>query len=241
MLTKTQIDKLGYQLRDGSIDADVIRKLEVVRGEYFGAYSYVEDILANKLNYRLTGRPAKSTLAIIEKLRRESSRLSQVQDIAGCRIVAENVRVQDDICETIKVMLSDVTVVDRREKPTNGYRAVHLIARHKGWPVEIQVRSQLQHAWAEISEKISDAYGQEIKYGKGEVWAIEFLDRLSLLSEKLEEADTRIVDFKRNKEILLDESQRMGRSPRKVLEDAGLKRRLAFYRVRAHFDGLRGR
>lgn len=241
MLTKNQIDRLGYQLRDGQIDSDVVRKLEAVRGEYFGAYIHVEDVLTNKLSYRVTGRPAKSTLAIVEKLRRESSRLSQVQDIAGCRIVAENVRVQDQICETIVVMLGDVTTVDRRLKPTNGYRAVHLVARHKGWPVEIQVRTQFQHAWAEISEKISDAYGQEIKYGQGEQWALDFLSQLSLLSERLEAADTRIVDFNRDRSVLMRESERRGKSPRKILKKAGLQRRLAFYRIREHFDALKGR
>lgn len=241
LLTKNQIDKLGDQLRDGQIDADVIRKLERVRSEYFGAYVYVDDVLTNKLNYRVTGRPAKSTLAIVEKLKRESSRLSQVQDIAGCRIVAANVRVQDEICETIGVMFSDVTNIDRRVKPTNGYRAVHLVARYKGWPVEIQVRTQFQHAWAEISEKISDAYGQEIKYGRGEQWAIDFLSRLSVLSERLEAADTRMVDLNRDRSVLIHESEKRGKSPRKVLDEAGLQRRLAFYRIREHFEKLQGR
>lgn len=241
MLTKNQIDKLGYQLRDGQIDATVIQRLEAVRQEYLVAYRHVEEVLAHKVGYRLTGRPAKSTLSIIEKLRRESARLSQIQDIAGCRIVAENIVVQDNICENIAVLLDDVTKIDRRLKPTNGYRAVHLVARHEGWPVEIQVRTQIQHAWAEISEKIADRYGQGIKYGVGEPWAIEFLSRLSHLGEKLEKEDGRLIELRTNRSFALQEAARHRRSARKVIEDAERGRRLVYYKIREHFASLANR
>jgi putative GTP pyrophosphokinase len=239
LLSKNQIDKLGDQLREGRIDAEVLRKLEAVRAEYAGAYLRVEHILTEVLGYKVTGRPSKSTVAVIEKLKRESARLSQIQDIAGCRIVAENVRVQDDICHAATVMLGDVSTIDRRLKPTNGYRAVHLIARYDGRPVEIQVRTQLQHAWAEISEKISDAYGQGIKYGQGESWAVEFLDELSSLTARMEAVDTKLVDFKRRSEFLADEAARKKKAPRKIVEELKLDRRLLLYRIREHFRKLR--
>lgn len=238
LLTKNQIDKLGDQLRKGLIDAEALGKLEAVRAEYSGAYLQVEHTLTEVLGYKVTGRPSKSTVSIIEKLKRESARLSQIQDIAGCRVVAENVRVQDDICHATSVMLGNVTVIDRRLKPTNGYRAVHLIARHDGWPVEIQVRTQMQHAWAEISEKISDAYGQGIKYGQGAEWAVEFLAELSDLTAQIEAVDTKLVDFKRDKTALPREAARRKKSARKTIEAIRLERRLLFYRIRAHFGKL---
>jgi ppGpp synthetase/RelA/SpoT-type nucleotidyltranferase len=36
-------------------------------------------------------------------------------------------------------------VIDRREKPSHGYRAVHVIVECGGRMVEIQVRTELQH------------------------------------------------------------------------------------------------
>lgn len=241
VLSKHQIDKLGDQLREGRIDAQAIRNLDSVRAQYVDAYIRVEHILGGMLGYRLTGRPSKSTVAIIEKLRRESTRLSQIQDIAGCRIIADNIRVQDEICHAATVMLGDITVIDRRLKPTNGYRAVHLVARYKGWPVEIQVRTQLQHAWAEISEKISDAFGQGIKYGSGETWAVDFLAKLSALTEEMEGIDTKLADFKRDTKTLAHEAEKRRKSARKVFEETRLARRLVFYKIRDHFNSISNR
>lgn len=59
------------------------------------------------------------------------------------------------------------TVVDRRSAPSYGYRAVHVIVEVDGRFVEIQVRTALQHTWAETSEKLSDVIDPAIKYGGG--------------------------------------------------------------------------
>jgi ppGpp synthetase/RelA/SpoT-type nucleotidyltranferase len=50
-------------------------------------------------------------------------------------------------------------VFDRRKHPSHGYRAVHRVVRADALSVEIQVRTRLQHLWAEFSEKTSDALG----------------------------------------------------------------------------------
>ncbi len=38
----------------------------------------------------------------------------------------------------------------------------------KGKLIEIQIRTALQHLWADLSEKSSDLLGQAIKYGRGD-------------------------------------------------------------------------
>ena len=63
------------------------------------------------------------------------------------------------------------SVVDRREQPSHGYRAVHVLVQEAGKIVEIQVRTSLQQLWAELSEKASDVLDPAIKYGRGpEAW-----------------------------------------------------------------------
>lgn len=186
MLSNSQIDKIGDQLREGRIDAECIRKLEVFRSLFGDAYAFVENTFKDKLKLNITGRPSKSTVAIIEKLKRESIRLSQIQDIAGCRVLTTNLASQDHLIQVARVFLGDVEIDDKRLAPTNGYRAVHLIVKRGGRLVEVQVRTRLQHVWAEFSEKVSDAFGQAIKYGSGEEWAVSFLLDLSTVTAKLE-------------------------------------------------------
>jgi ppGpp synthetase/RelA/SpoT-type nucleotidyltranferase len=59
-------------------------------------------------------------------------------------------------------------MIDRRNNPSHGYRAVHLVVRYEKKLVEIQVRTHLQHLWAELSEKLSDQVGLALKYGGGD-------------------------------------------------------------------------
>lgn len=114
-----------------------------------------------------TGRPSKSTTAIVEKLKRESIRLGQIQDIAGVRLVVPRVEQQEQVVAQLVAAFARTTVIDRRKLPSHGYRAVHVIVYVEGVPVEIQVRTALQHRWAELSEKMSDLFDPAIKYGGG--------------------------------------------------------------------------
>lgn len=186
MLSNNQIDKLGHDLRSGQINVEHLKRLELFRSEFAEAYNFVEELLVHKMKLRITGRPSKSTVAIVEKLKRETVRLSQIQDIAGCRVLVQDLGMQDSLLQTLELMLGQPDIDDKRELPTNGYRAVHVIVRHKGRPVEIQVRTAMQHAWAEISEKLADTFGQSIKYGSGDGRTIEFLASLSKLTAELE-------------------------------------------------------
>jgi ppGpp synthetase/RelA/SpoT-type nucleotidyltranferase len=75
---------------------------------------------------------------------------------------------EDQVVERLKATLVKAVVSDRRKHPSYGYRAVHIIARARNRPIEIQVRTELQHLWAQLSERLSDALGSAIKYGGGD-------------------------------------------------------------------------
>lgn len=79
-------------------------------------------------------------------------------------------------------------VNDRRVKPSHGYRAVHVIVTIDNRAVEVQVRTALQHAWAETCEKASDITGAGIKYGMGTPVHRLIFDTLSTLIASFEEA-----------------------------------------------------
>src|SRR3989442_7348402 len=89
--SKSEIDRLGERLKRGDpSDAD-LRMLDAYRRAFGDAYEFVVATIRDRLRVKPTGRPAKSTTSVIEKLQRETVRLSQMQDIAGCRVVARNI------------------------------------------------------------------------------------------------------------------------------------------------------
>jgi len=150
-ISKTQIDRLGDRLKGGPHTESDLRLLDDYRRSFGEAYEAVIRTI-RQLGEFPTGRLAKSTLSIVEKLRRESIRLSQMQDIAGCRVVVKSIVEQDQFIASLITDFSGASVIDRRDNPSYGYRAVHIIAEISGMPIEIQVRSSLQHLWAEVSE-----------------------------------------------------------------------------------------
>ena len=144
-----------------------MRLLDRYRRSFTEAYEAVVESIRTELALEPTGRPAKSTTSISDKLRRESIRLSQIQDIAGCRVIVPDIAHQESVVQSLISLFEHTTVSDRRAKPSHGYRAVHVIVNTRGKLIEIQVRTALQHLWAELSEKFSDVIDPAIKYGAG--------------------------------------------------------------------------
>ena len=90
-----------------------------------------------------------------------------MQDIAGCRLLVKDIEAQEVLLARLAPAFNDALVVDRRDKPSHGYRAVHLIVTIEQRVVEIQIRTSLQQFWALLSEKVADKFGNAIKYGGG--------------------------------------------------------------------------
>jgi ppGpp synthetase/RelA/SpoT-type nucleotidyltranferase len=167
-LSKTQVDRLGDRLRKGAVSESDLQILDAYRRTFSDAYDRVVRAIRDETQLEPTGRPAKSTTSITDKLCRESIRLIQIQDIAGCRLVVPDIAEQDKLVERLVYLFDKVDVVDRRENPSHGYRAVHVVVTLEDKLIEIQVRTSLQHLWAELSEKLSDTLDPAIKYGGGE-------------------------------------------------------------------------
>jgi ppGpp synthetase/RelA/SpoT-type nucleotidyltranferase len=218
------VDQLGDRLRRGEIAEGDIQQLDAYRRSFAEAYEEVAAIVRNATRLEPTGRPAKSTTSIIEKLRRETMRLSQMQDIAGCRLVVPNVLVQNQLMERLKSVLPKAVVVDRRKQPSFGYRAVHIIATARNKPVEIQLRTEFQHLWAQLSEKLSDVRDPAIKYGGGDSKTQNWLSAISKLIAAIEhrelkplpaEFDERVSQMRRDLRQYLEEAITMwGGSPK---------------------------
>jgi ppGpp synthetase/RelA/SpoT-type nucleotidyltranferase len=191
--SKAGIDRLGERLRGQAFDEADLRLLDEYRRTFGLAYDRVVANVQRITGVPVSGRPAKSTSSIIEKLNRESIRLSQMQDIAGCRAIVADLAQQDRAVNSIVGEVDSVTILDRREKPSHGYRAVHLIVRVDGKPIEVQVRTSLQHLWAEMSERLADIVDPSIKYGGGSIPVREVLDGAATLARLIEELEVKLA------------------------------------------------
>ena len=191
-LSKTQIDRLGDRLRRGPPSEADLRLLDEYRLSFGDAYDAIIRTMRERLHLEPTGRTAKTPSSIAEKLRRESIRLSQIQDIAGCRIIVPDVFTQDHITVLLRDTFPETRVMDRRKNPSHGYRAVHVIVITQGASVEIQVRTALQDLWAELSERLSDVVDSSIKYGGGDPENQQWLLLISDSIAGWEELETRL-------------------------------------------------
>lgn len=178
-LSKTQIDRLGERLKKGDISEADLRLLDLYRRSFTDAYEFVVGTIRKELKLEPTGRPSKTTTSITDKLRRESIRLTQIQDIAGCRLTTSDIATQNTVVQSLVALFEQTIVVDRRERPSHGYRAVHVIVKCQGKTIEVQVRTSLQHLWAELSEKYSDVESPAVKYGGGDESVQSFLKGVS--------------------------------------------------------------
>lgn len=187
------MDALGERLRAEGVpaeeDLDLLGRL---LAQYEAPTSRLRDDVTELLppGFELSGR-IKSRRSILWKLRRfKTLRLSQMQDLSGLRVSkrggignldtvklraflirepavpAQDLATQDRLVELISGLFEAPKIDDRRLNPLHGYRAVHVIGTVDGCWIEVQVRTPLQHRWAELMEKMSDRHGRGIRYGE---------------------------------------------------------------------------
>lgn len=157
------------------------------------AHSYPLNAIAMNLQnragrrdvYAVVARRLKRLPSIEAKLRRfKSMRLLQMQDIGGCRAVLKDIldveQLRADYDESDAKGRSHQRVgyknYIQQPKP-DGYRGVHLVyalrgttpqtRRYDGQTIEVQIRSELQHAWATAVETVDTFTGQAIKANAG--------------------------------------------------------------------------
>ncbi len=166
----------------------------------------VEDIVA-PVNVHAVSRRLKDRVDILEKVRRkECKTLDDMTDICGIRIITSFA----DEVERVGAIIEAEFDVDARNSEDKrnllapdqfGYLSRHYIVRlskqrrgqtefkpFKAIPVEIQIRSLLQHTWAEI--------GHKLLYKKPYLSPSNVQRRFYRLAGLLELADAELLDIR---------------------------------------------
>lgn len=115
------------------------------------------------------GQRHKRLRRIMIKLVREPTmRLSQMEDIGGCRAILRDLQQVRRVGQRIGANWPDAQPVDYIATPKpDGYRALHFIARRDERLIEIQLRTPRQDEWARAIEDYSPIVGFDLKSGEG--------------------------------------------------------------------------
>lgn len=159
--------------------------------------SYLRGVLKrNKFSGALVAQRLKRTPSIVEKLSRfERMSLDRMQDIGGLRVIVATIA---DVYRLYDLIVSSKRFKHQLELPPHdyirqpkddGYRSLHQVIRYKsetrseldGLRLEIQIRTQLQHAWATAVETLGMIQKSSIKTGHGDDVTRRFLRIVSAL------------------------------------------------------------
>jgi len=136
--------------------------------------------------------------SILAKLTREKGMsLERMEDIAGCRVVVNNIK--DVYLVRDKIVTGRTKNILRRERDyiktpkKSGYRGIHLIYKYNGEKtaysnhhVELQIRSNIQHSWATAVEVVGTFTGEALKASQGKEEWLKFFELASVAFADLE-------------------------------------------------------
>jgi hypothetical protein len=191
--SKGQIDRAGQALIDLPKEHPEREKAISIVDNWRSCHGYPLQIIKMTLLNR--ARKIDRNALIAQRLKRRPSieiklqhnpdmKLSQMQDIGGCRAVLRDLSQVNKLVRKYKAYHAkspknrsswdgseDFDYVERPKE--DGYRSIHLIFRFQspsseravfnGQRIEIQIRSKLQHAWATAVETAQVFTGQALK------------------------------------------------------------------------------
>jgi len=162
-----------------------------------------------QMGLRTRARQVDSSALIAQRVKRLSSieyklriqpgmRLSRMQDIGGCRAVVADVPAVRNLRDLyVKSHLKHRLVKEDdyiSEPKRSGYRSVHRVYRYVSdrsatyntLQIEVQMRSQLQHAWATAVETVGTFLQQSLKASQGSDEWLRFFTLMGSAVARLE-------------------------------------------------------
>lgn len=181
--SKSEVDRAGAALASNSETPADLELIDNWRSAHNFPLNTFQATLRAKAQRQEPGcivsQRIKRLSSITEKLRRfKSTRLSQMQDIGGCRAVMSEVGMVKKLADVYRrgeIQMSLVSEKNYIERPKpDGYRGVHFVCKYSGrkkeyvdLKIEVQLRSANQHAWATAVETVGLFTHQALKSNKG--------------------------------------------------------------------------
>lgn len=189
--SKSQVDEAGRSIRHGCSGEerkDAILKIQNYREMHLYPLMLIKNHLAQvtkKVSKKnVVARRLKTLTTIIDKLERpsldgksiNSIKLTRMQDIGGCRAIVPDLNKLKELHKRLKNSRSIHQLIRTNDYLTpkeSGYSGIHLIyscfagseeeCEWKKTKIEVQLRTELQHAWATSLEIIDTLEGIKLK------------------------------------------------------------------------------
>jgi Region found in RelA / SpoT proteins len=139
----------------------------------------------------ITAARLKRLPSVRKKLRRLNTKLDQIQDLGGARVVLSSIADANKLFQFYqtgsKHELAKATDYIASPK-IGGYRSFHLMVRYRGdgadevyngRRLELQIRTRLQHSWATAVEAVGLFRREDMKGGEGNSHWLRLFDLMS--------------------------------------------------------------
>ena len=208
LFEKTKVDNAGIVLIDPSATNGDYEKALFIIDNWRSSHNFPLNTF--RMWLRRKSKTIEKGSIVVQRIKRLSSirhklqrmqklKLSDMQDIGGCRVIFNNIGSVDKLIRAykesdIRHKLVHIDDYIKCPKIRTGYRGIHLIYgyvsdknnTYNGHRIEIQVRTQLQHAWATAVETVGTFKGQVLKSNQGDPDLLQFFKLTATLMANLE-------------------------------------------------------
>ena len=187
--SRKRVTKAGNNVREGKATFDDLKAINEWRAAHRRVINSFQAILRGRTRDTdvIVAQRHKRRRTIVDKLRRyPAMQLGRMDDVAGCRLIFSNVAELHEFRDAFHKSRFKHTLKNHRDKydyienpKSSGYRGIHDVyaynvnsdaGRHlKGLLIELQYRTQYQHAWATANELIGFLTTNQPKFGRGDV------------------------------------------------------------------------
>lgn len=200
--SKSKVNEAGEKVRSGIASYNDISIIEEWRAAHRKVLNTFQEILRRRTRYSkaVVAQRHKRRNTIFDKLQRfPKMQLARMDDVAGCRVIFPTIEELYSFREKLHrarfshTRKNEIDKYDYIKKPKiTGYRGIHDVYAYdvnseagknlKGLLVEIQYRTNIQHAWATAVEVIGFITESQPKFQEGDT---RYQYAMSLASEIL--------------------------------------------------------
>lgn len=214
LYSKTQINRAGEIIAHSSSDSSEYQKAISIVNDWRTCHAYPMNTFqatlrrkVSKYESPIVAQRLKRLPTIINKLSRyPDMSLARMQDVGGVRAVVNSIdevrAIQTEYEDTSRFTHELYKKNDYITTPkSDGYRGVHLVFKYnntlarnevakqyKGFAVEVQIRTKLQHTWATAVETMGIFRNESFKTDHGNKEWLEFFALVSSAFAHVEES-----------------------------------------------------